>query len=403
MADQTAPPPDPKEPFGEAPKTAEGSPREMEYGQQQQPLVQNPYDQQYQQPPPGPPGGGWGAPPPPGPPGMPPPGPPGGGWGGEQGGWGQPPPPEATPGGGWGAPPPGVAPQQPQMGYGGGPEQVIAMSTVLAIKQKVSLLEAAGDLASSVPCAEACCEKENEYEVYDQQHAQMIFYAKEHSEMCGWGGRCCCNPAHELRLELSQGPGQPPVMTIERPFKCCQSCPALCDPCQQEATVQSGGQIMGGAKQPCMGGGCKPRVDAMQGSLEGSPFAYIEGPCCFFGGLTEMCCDQQFPVYDPAEQKIGQITKEKPEGFGQAVQEIMTDSDLFTLRFDNPNLPAQQKMILLSSVLLLDYMFFEQNKPWECDPIQQSCSFTCCNMYLCGSYLPCTCKCAGGESGGGED
>eukprot|EP00756_Hemistasia_phaeocysticola_P032673 Hpha_TRINITY_DN16422_c2_g2::TRINITY_DN16422_c2_g2_i2::g.163645::m.163645 len=349
-------------------------------------------------PPAGPPGGGYGAPP--GPPqGYPPqeggypPGPPGGAPGypppQQDMGQGYPPPQQA--GGFFGG-------AQPPMQTYGNPEDVLASASMLAIKQKVSLMEAAGDLASSVPCAEACCEKENEYEIYDQSHAQMIFYVREHSEMFGLTGRCCCNPAHELRMEIAQAKGQSAVFTIERPFKCFQSCPAWCDACQHEITVRGqGGQSLGGAKQPCCGGMCNPRVDVMESSLESSPFAHVSGPCCCFGGLTEMVCDQAFPVMDPTDTKIGQITKERPEGLAQAVQEIMTDSDLFTLRFDNPQMAPRQKMLLLSTVLLLDYMFFEQNKPWECDPIEQSCSCTCFNIYCCGSYQPCTCKCGGGE------
>eukprot|EP01062_Namystynia_karyoxenos_P001507 TRINITY_DN10515_c0_g1_i4.p1 TRINITY_DN10515_c0_g1~~TRINITY_DN10515_c0_g1_i4.p1 ORF type:complete len:427 (+),score=144.80 TRINITY_DN10515_c0_g1_i4:86-1282(+) len=392
----------------------------MAYNDQQQPLVSNPYDQQggYPQQ------GGYGAPPP-GPPGQygaPPPGPPMGYPGGDAG-QGYPPqqgypqqgyPPQGQPQGYPGQDSPQGYPQQappPQAGgYFGGapppmpmgsgpPEMVIAQSQMLAIKQKVSLVEAAGDLAGgTIPCAEACCEKENEYEIYDKQHAQMIFYAKEKSEMFACpGGRCCCNPAHELQLEISQGPGQPPVMTIDRPFKCMQGCPALCDMCQQEATLRVGGTVYGGAKQPCCGGLCKPKVEVKRDNVDGDAFGYVEGPCCCFGGLTEMCLDQNFPVMDASDNKIGQITKEKPEGFQQAVQEAMTDSDLFTLSFDNPQIPPRDKLLLLSTVLLLDYMFFEQNKPWECDAINQTCTCTCCNMYLCGAYIPCTCKCGGGS------
>lgn len=374
------------------------------YGDQQgqAPLL----DQGGGYPPPGPPGPPMGYPPqdgsypPPGPPGGYPPGPPGGGYppSGEGGYPPGPPggayPPPAEMGGAY--PPPGM-----DMYRGGAPEDVLANAGMIAIKQKVSLLEAAGDLASSVPCAEACCEKENEYEVYDQSHGQAIFYAKENSEMFGLTARCCCNPAHELTLEISSAKGQPQMFTVQRPFKCCQGCPAWIDMCQQEMTLTNAqGQVLGAARQPCCGGFCNPQVDVMEDNIESSPFASVIGPCCCFGGLTEMVCDQKFEVKDPNDSPIGVITKEKPEGMAQAIQEIMTDSDLFTLRFP-PQMAPKQKMLLLATTLLLDYMFFEQNKPWECDPIEQSLTCTCCNTYICGSYQPCTCKC-GGAGGEGE-
>eukprot|EP01062_Namystynia_karyoxenos_P001512 TRINITY_DN10515_c0_g1_i9.p1 TRINITY_DN10515_c0_g1~~TRINITY_DN10515_c0_g1_i9.p1 ORF type:complete len:296 (+),score=107.77 TRINITY_DN10515_c0_g1_i9:120-1007(+) len=273
--------------------------------------------------------------------------------------------------------------------------QYAAPHAKLAVKQLVSKAEVAGDaLSGMIPCAEACCEKENEYEVYDQNQAQMIFYVKEKSELCGCTGRCCCNPAHELQLQISQAKGMQPVMEINRPFRGCQFCPAWCDSCRQEATLSAAGQIYGHARQPTCGGLCKPQVDVISGpDQEAEPFAVVRGPCLCFGGLTEMCCDQNFPVMTPSEAPLGMITKEKPEDFDDAVREAMTDADLYTLTFDNPGMPAREKMLLLGSVLLLDYMFFEENKPWTCDPIEQSCTGTCCNMYCCGCYFPCTVKC----------
>eukprot|EP01062_Namystynia_karyoxenos_P001511 TRINITY_DN10515_c0_g1_i8.p1 TRINITY_DN10515_c0_g1~~TRINITY_DN10515_c0_g1_i8.p1 ORF type:complete len:423 (+),score=131.04 TRINITY_DN10515_c0_g1_i8:86-1270(+) len=298
----------------------------------------------------------------------------------------------------------GGAPQQPYGqapmagGAGGGPESIIAGAAMLGIKQKVSIVEALGDVGG----CEGCCEKENEYEVYDQQHAQMIFYVKEKSELCGCTGRCCCQPAHELTLEISQGKGQPPIMQVERPFKCCQVCPAWMDCCRQEATLVVGGQTYGGMQQPTCGGGCKPQLDIKSGSLDSDPFAIVRGPCCCFGGITEMCCDQDFPVLDGKEESdVAQITKERPEGFKQAMQELMTDSDIYTLKFKNPSTSPKEKLLLLASVLLLDYMFFEENKPWECNPIEQSCSVTCFNWYICGCLLPCTVTCSGSDDGGG--
>ena len=316
-------------------------------------------------------------------------------------------PPTGYPPQGGGYPPQGGMPQgypmqqMGQMGGGGDALSRIGMAQKLCIKQKVSLLEAAGDTMGGVcPCAECCCEQPNDYEIFDQASGQKLLHVKEDSDFL-W--RCCCNPAHELKLNFTDVATQQQVMVAHRPFKCCQQCPAWLPFCQQESTLYMGtdhenGQPIGVTKQPCCGGLFTPTVQVMMGSEDAEPFATVEGPMCCFGGMTEMCCDQDFPISGGdggGDGSVGMITKEKPESLGQAMAEIMTDSDLFTLSFKDPSLDQQKKIQLLSTVLLLDYMFFEQNQPWECDGT--SCSITCCNMYICGALTPCKCKC---ESGG---
>ena len=304
-------------------------------------------------------------------------------------------------------PPPGMPMQQMGMGMApaGNPLQMIGAAHKLAIKQRVSLLEAAGDTMGGVcPCIECCLERPNEYDVFDEQSGQKLLYVKEDSEFfC----RCCCNPSHELKLNIFDPHTNQQLMVVDRPFKCGTQCPAWLGFCQQEATLMSGSNpeatqsAIGMTRQPCCGGIFTPTVNVMQGgNPDAEPFATVEGPLCCFGGLTEMCCDQEFPISSGSgggDGNVGVIVKEKPEDFSQAMKEIMTDSDLFTLTFKDPSLDQNKKLALLSTVLLLDYMFFEQNQPWEFDG--SSCSVTCCNMYICGSLQPCKCSCGGG----GED
>lgn len=48
--------------------------------------------------------------------------------------------------------------------------------------------------------------------------------------------------------------------------------------------------------------------------------------------------------------------------FGLLGSEAFTDSDTFTLEFDeSANLAPQQKAMMMASLVLVDYMFFEQD------------------------------------------
>ena len=60
-----------------------------------------------------------------------------------------------------------------------------------------------------------------------------------------------------------------------------------------------------------------------------------------------------------------------------------------------PTGPAQALMI--GALLLLDYMFFEdegacQFQPWRC-----VCKFKCCDCYCLGFIFPCSCNCPAKE------
>ncbi|KAJ9469805.1 Glycine-rich protein A3 [Diplonema papillatum] len=309
------------------------------------------------------------------------------------------------PQGGFAPPGAGYPPQELGVmnGGGGSGAQAVGMAEKLAIKQKVSLLEVAGDTMSGmIPCSEMCCERPNEYEIFDARTGQKLLHAKEDSGFCC---RCWCQPSHALQLHITDAMTGQQVMVIDRPFKCATTCPAWLPFCLQEATLYTGSDpentsaAIGESKQPTCGGFFSPQVNVSGPGQD--PFAVIKGPTCCFGGLTEMCCDQEFKVLrgEDNDAEVAQITKEKPENLSQAMTEIATDSDLFTLKFKDPSLQQNQKLTLLSSVLLLDYMFFEQNQPFECNPGGE-CSVTCCNMYLCGMLIPCKCSCGGGEDGG---
>jgi len=294
----------------------------------------------------------------------------------------------------------------PSQGWAEWSEGMGEWSDKLSIKQRINWAEVAGD---TLGC-DACCEKENEYDVYDGTSGKQLMYISEKSEMCCWGKRCLCKPAHELKLEFAQKKGDPVLLTVDRPFKCMQGCPAWMECCLQEMTATDmKGEVIGRSKQPTCGGWFRPKVGLFAGSNE-EAFGTIAGPLCCFGGLTEMCCDQVFnvqPGYGEAEDapQIAQIVKERPESMEEAMKEVISDSDLLTLRFMDGSLTNEQKMTLLMSVIFLDYLFFEQNQAFDCNFAEMSVTCTICEWYICGALHGITCTCGGGseDSEGGGD
>lgn len=326
-------------------------------------------------------------------------------------------------------------PPPPAQGYGaaGGanvPANIAAVSAYVAnyrklgIKQRVSMVEAAVDtMSGTLPggqCCAALAERPNVYDVYGEDGLKILT-AHEESDLLP---RACCNPAHPLKLHVhvgSKGQRQQ-VILIDRPFKGPSCCPAICEAWQQVATqhvmpppgtpgmimgqkfahetmasqvMGDPGAMMGKSMQPCLGGCLTPTVDVHQGH-QLSPFAQIRGPTCCFGGMTAQCMDQTFEIEGAGG---GQIIKEKPHDFSGHVQELMTDSDIYSIVFADPNTPAEQKMNILLAALHLDYLFFENNQPCSVDLAAQTVSCTLCRLYCCGCSAPFKCTCGGKEGG----
>jgi hypothetical protein len=160
---------------------------------------------------------------------------------------------------------------------------------------------------------------------------------------------------------------------------------------------------IGSATVPVMSAFFSPTLHVMErGGLDG-PFAKVEGPMCF-GGLSECCCSFNFPVSQfngPSKAgDIAKITKQKPKSFGAAIREGISSADLYTIEFDGgKQVTPEQKALLLSSLLLNDYTYFEGPQDMcGTDPNDGQCYLNFCNCYCCGVLCPCKLK-GGGEGG----
>lgn len=161
---------------------------------------------------------------------------------------------------------------------------------------------------------------------------------------------------------------------------------------------------LGSASVPVMSAFFSPTLHVMdRGGVDG-PFAKVEGPCCF-GGCSEFCFSFNFPVskFGSAAKTgdIGKIIKQKPKDFGSGLREVLTNADLYTINFDDKELTPEQKSLLIGSLILNDYTYFE-NPQDACgiDPADGKPYINLCNIYCCGCLCPCRLKAEGGGEGG---
>eukprot|EP01064_Diplonema_japonicum_P039494 TRINITY_DN9915_c0_g2_i1.p1 TRINITY_DN9915_c0_g2~~TRINITY_DN9915_c0_g2_i1.p1 ORF type:complete len:334 (+),score=42.28 TRINITY_DN9915_c0_g2_i1:70-1002(+) len=268
----------------------------------------------------------------------------------------------------------------------GSPEKIMQTTNSFVIKQRMNKLDIVSNFFG------ACMFQESRFSVYDTENGGKLLDVREKSSLCC---RMFCSPRHPLLLEWSDPITNEQVMTTARPFRC-DKCPAVSDSCRQQAFVFQGvdtlnGKLLGYSKQPKWGGVFVPTIEVFTENEQEIPFSVIEGHRCCFGGVSKLCCNQYLYLSNKRgkEADVGIVKKRKATTTSQAVKKLMTTADFFFVRFSDTSLSPQQKAVLLSSVLLLDYMLFETGKPWQCQPWRGRCSVVCVQCYLCGMLLPC--------------
>jgi len=286
-----------------------------------------------------------------------------------------------------------------------------------------------------------CCEQENVYDVFDTATGTHVFIVQEESDDCM---RCCCAPYHSFRAHfklVNNGERQwssrgdiynmPTVMTVDREGcmdKPCLSCCAFSDGCKDGMALHAGiptsppGYMAIGdstiayAGQPKCGGYFTPTLNLFSrqspgADKEGSfiPLAKVEGPC-IFGGCSELCCSSEFKISSMKPESLdaaigvgdlASIIKERPKGPCACGRELFTDSDHFTVNFkEGVGLTPQQKASFMASMVLLDYMFFEQDHgmiTFEDKKIK----ITLFEYYCLGAVVPCVIHLDTSNNGGG--
>lgn len=242
-------------------------------------------------------------------------------------------------------PPPGL-PAQIQVPRPGGMPGVppgleyLAQIDQLLIQQQVEIAEALTGF-----------ETKNKY-VIKNIIGQQVYFAAEESDCCG---RFFCGPRRGFVIHIIDNFAQE-VIRVTREFKCCagHSWCACCLCCAMEIRIEAPvGQVCGFARQlqSCIKP-CYSIMDADQKEV-----LYVEGPLC---RCQTICCsdDLDFKVYTAdRSQKIGKLSKQ----WSGVLKEALTDADNFRAAFPM-DLDVRIKAVLVGTVFLMDFMYFEQNE-----------------------------------------
>lgn len=254
------------------------------------------------------------------------------------------------------------------------------------VKQQTEMLEAA------LNAINIDYEGANKYKVLDPSGKEMYFVAEE-SNCCY---RLCCNPSHPMKLHVTDMAGQK-IMTMDRPwaYNCCLlECGNMCGLHKMNVFMGDNDDEdnrIGSVSMPICGGGCAPTLEIKDKG--DNVQAKVVGPYCCISDL----CGAKFEVKGPNDEPFGAVEKLGVDSVAGAVQEALTDADNYNISFPQ-QLPVEFKALMMGSLLLLDYMFFESEGAFEIDPCNGTCKFKLCDCYLCGCIIPCTCKCGGTQS-----
>lgn len=195
-------------------------------------------------------------------------------------------------------------------------------------------------------------ETPNKYQIKNSL-GQPVLFASEESGLCM---RQCCGTNRGFVMHIANNFSME-VIRVIRDYKCCAGTRGCCSCsrcCQMEVSVEAPvGEVIGYVRQQCSL--CIPSFVVQNAS--GEDMFNISGPCC---QCQTVCCpkDITFTVSSAhGGHDIGRVYKQW-SGF---VREVATDADNFGVSFPM-DLDVRMKALLLGSVFLIDFMFFERNR-----------------------------------------
>jgi hypothetical protein len=226
-----------------------------------------------------------------------------------------------------------------------------------------------------------------------ERETERRYFVAEESGCCM---RQLCSPNHTMKLHMTDMAGRK-VLTMDRPWTfncCCCEWGNLCGKTHMDVYMgeQDEQKMIGSVRMPCFGGGFSPKFDIHD--VDGDVQASVTGPCCFISDL----CGAKFGVKDKVGNDIGTVNKLGVKSMGDFAKEAMTDADNFEITFPVET-RVETKALMIGTLLLLDYTFFEGEGAFEIDPCGRGCKFKLCDIFCCGCIVPCTCNCQPDNSG----
>jgi uncharacterized protein YxjI len=176
-------------------------------------------------------------------------------------------------------------------------------------------------------------ETENSYTIHDH-NGEALFRIGEKSGVCA---RQCCGNKRPFTLHIDSVREGGRFLVVKRPFRFYFH--------ELQIYEGDGGPLLGSVVRD---------FSFLQRNYtiydaDRNPLLRIEGPV--FSPWT-------FNILNNNGAQIGQIKKQ----WSGLMQEIFTDADNFGVQFPR-NLPPTTKALLLSAVILIDFMYFEDNEP----------------------------------------
>lgn len=245
------------------------------------------------------------------------------------------------------------------------------------VNQKIEQTEAF--VQTVIPCYELS----NEYTVINPKTKKSLVFIKEKSNMCC---RCCLHPIHPVILEAYVDERRTKkLFSARKPFRCFQCCniiPMCCSATMY--TYNNEGGVIGWTRENW----CnlfKPTYEVT--SARTGKIGDIMGPAVCIGGVSSIR-STLFNFYKSSI--IGDTFRENSAEIilqpQNKINDIISDADKYILNFNDKNMSNEHKIIMISSLILIDYVFFEG----DTSDLDKGLYLGTC--YCCGCQIPLRCN-----------
>ncbi|XP_065834240.1 phospholipid scramblase 1-like [Oscarella lobularis] len=230
---------------------------------------------------------------------------------------------------------PGVTPMPMPEGVSGCPPGLEYLTQVdqLLIQQMIELIEIVTGI-----------EMENKY-IIKNTMGQQVYFAAEQSDCYK---RQCCGPARPFSMSIMDNT-QREVLHMERPLRC----QGFCCPCSLQLMEVKGpdNSVLGFIKEKYT---CLSPTWYVNDANDVTQLL-ITGPC--WCGLCKCFNDVEFQILSAdGTSPVGKIVSQ----WSGCVQECATSAGNFSVSFPM-DMTVQLKALLLASVFLIDYMYYEHS------------------------------------------